>query len=87
MSSLEEIIFCDSSCGVNASDALGYDVPCTCGAEKTRSRVEAYIQSQIEEARIDEVEKLHEWWDTHDIRNYKGQRLATLKASNKGSEE
>lgn len=55
---IDELLFCDSSCGVNASDAMGYQVPCTCGNERIRHTILSKLQEVDRQARIEEIKKL-----------------------------
>jgi len=85
---LGKYIYCTSSCGVNALDALGYDVACTCGAEKDLDQLEKLLADREIRSRIkgfkmaEQIEK--EWKEYGGGLSYKEfytERLEPVKES------
>ncbi len=86
---LDKYIYCDSGCGINASDALGYDVSCTCGAEKDAQTIKTLISEEVDKARIEEIDILrngYDWGDALETSEYiLDDRLATLQEQSEES--
>jgi hypothetical protein len=47
---IEDIIQHDTTCGSEASEAMGYEVPCTCGADQKTKTILDILTQAIQEA-------------------------------------
>jgi hypothetical protein len=84
---LDKLIPC-ISCGVNADPEDGFGT-CTCGAEKKRQAIQAYVERECNRARIDELQHSLEHIPMRigELVDYKSERIKELQSNTDGDKK